>query len=340
MKKINIILVVSIVIVILAIVCIFLVVNKTVKKEEYNGELKAEFLIDSNEEIKIDDYVIFKDYKSFHNIFKESNLSKTDFENYNLLVFGFTYDTCSESNIKPTISSFKNGNLEVEITYYKSCGVCVPAYMYYYIKIDKKTSVSDFKYTSVQTNQSNCDPYVAYKPIIYLYPTIETNVNIRLLNSNYLTTTYPKYNNLWNVTAYPDGKIISNGREYYGLYWEGINYNAKMTDEGFIVKGEDVVFFLEDKLKVLGLNDREADEFIIYWLPKLEKNKYNYIRFASINEINNYMPLDVTPMPDSIIRIMMEYKPLTEKMIIKEQKLSTPKREGFTLVEWGGSLIK
>ena len=37
---------------------------------------------------------------------------------------------------------------------------------------------------------------------------------------------------------------------------------------------------------MLGLNDREAEEFIVYWLPKLEENKYNLIRFETAEEIN------------------------------------------------------
>ena len=45
---------------------------------------------------------------------------------------------------------------------------------------------------------------------------------------------------------------------------------------GFVVEGKDTIKFLEEKLKQLGLTDKEADEFIIYWLPKLENNKYNY----------------------------------------------------------------
>ena len=111
-------------------------------------------------------------------------------------------------------------------------------------------------------------------------------------------------------------------------------------DEGFIVKGEDTIKSLEEKLEVLGLNEREAEEFIVYWLPKLESNKYNFIRFQTEEEINNNMPLEITPKPDTIIRILMEFKGLEEPIQIKEQKLITPQRTGFTVVEWGGTEIK
>ena len=41
---------------------------------------------------------------------------------------------------------------------------------------------------------------------------------------------------------------------------------------------------LEEKLAILGLTERESEEFIVYWLPKLEKNKYNYIVIIIINK--------------------------------------------------------
>ena len=52
------------------------------------------------------------------------------------------------------------------------------------------------------------------------------------------------------------------------------------------------------------------------------------------------MPLEISKRPDSIIRVMMEFKPLEEYIEIKEQYLITPERKGFVLVEWGGTKIK
>ena len=127
----------------------------------------------------------------------------------------------------------------------------------------------------------------------------------------------------------------------YALYWEGesIKKNAKI-DVGFCVKGEDSAKFLEEKLALLGLNEREAEEFIVYWLPKLEENKYNIIRFETIDEINKNMTLEIDPKPDTIIRVMMDFKASNRYVEIKEQELVTPERKGFVVVEWGGSLIK
>ena len=49
-----------------------------------------------------------------------------------------------------------------------------------------------------------------YKPIIYLYPEKVTEVTVKMGHPENLICSYPKYVNGWNVTAYPDGKLIYN----------------------------------------------------------------------------------------------------------------------------------
>ncbi len=180
------------------------------------------------------------------------------------------------------------------------------------------------------------------KPVIYLYPTEKTDIIVKLGNPEKLICSYPKYEGEWNVTANPDGTLVDNktGRNLYSLYWEGKDAIVTDMKEGFVVKGKDSAKFLEEKLEVLGLNYKEAEEFIVYWLPQLEANKYNYIRFASMEEIEEYMPLEFSKKPDSLIRILMQFKGLDEKIEVKEQKLETPRREGFVAVEWGGTELK
>jgi len=179
------------------------------------------------------------------------------------------------------------------------------------------------------------------KPIIYVYPEEENIVSVKVGSPQNLTHAYPKYEGEWNVIAKPNGDLIDikTGRNLYSLYWEGINTVESNMSEGFIVEGTDIIEFLEEKLEILGLSEREANEFIIYWLPNLESNKYNFIRFQTSEEIENNMSLDITPKPDSIIRIVMEFKGLDNKIEVSEQTLETPTRNGFVVVEWGGTEI-
>ena len=183
----------------------------------------------------------------------------------------------------------------------------------------------------------------AGKPIIYLYPEEETQVSVSLGKKDNITVSYPKYTTGWNVTAYPNGDLIdqTTGKKLYSLYYEADTYeDFRNMSEGFIVKGEDVAKFLDEKLEILGLNYKEKEEMIVYWLPKLEANKYNYIRFASIDEIEKIMPLNIDPKPDTLIRVMMIFKGLDKQVDVKEQTLNKVEREGFVAVEWGAVEIK
>lgn len=179
------------------------------------------------------------------------------------------------------------------------------------------------------------------KPILYLYPETTTKLTIKLGYPEKITCSYPKYENEWNVIANPDGTLMDTktGSTLYALYWEGAGVQEFDKREGFVIKGEDSAEFLEEKLAILGLTPREAEEFIVYWLPKMEANPYNYIRFASLEEINESMPLEFSQKPDTLIRILMQFEGLDEPIEVEEQKLETPQRTGFVAVEWGGTQI-
>lgn len=194
-----------------------------------------------------------------------------------------------------------------------------------------------------QTENNNTSLDEDLKPIIYLYPEKEMDINVKLGYKEKILISYPNYSDGWNVTAYPNGNLIdkNTNKELYSLFWEGINtISSDIKEEGFIVSGDDIERFLEEKLLILGLNDREKEEFIIFWLPKLKPNKYNYIRFETIEEQNENMPLIITPKPDTLIRVNMEFKKVNKKINIREQKLKKIERNGFTVVEWGGTILK
>ena len=184
---------------------------------------------------------------------------------------------------------------------------------------------------------------VAKKPVIYLYPQQETDVHVELeLTEAELSTTYPKYNNGWDVTAYPDGKLVNkaDGTHHRYLFWNAVNCRTRFDfSKGFCVAGSDTESFLKEKLAYMGLNEDEMNEFIVYWLPLMEHNKYNLITFQG-DAYTDSAKLDITPAPDSLLRVFMAYVPLEEAVDIEPQQLETFERKGFTVVEWGGSKIQ
>ena len=178
------------------------------------------------------------------------------------------------------------------------------------------------------------------KPVIYLYPEEITEVTVQLdYITGKLTCTYPAYEGGWTVTAAPDGTLTdAKGQTYNYLYWEGEGTEHYDLSEGFCVAGADTAAFLEDALAELGLTRREANEFIVYWLPQMEQNPYNLIAFQQ-EAYTEAAKLTVTPAPDSLLRVFMTWKPLAEPVDIPVQELPAFNRHGFTVVEWGGTQI-
>ena len=178
---------------------------------------------------------------------------------------------------------------------------------------------------------------VVYKPVIYLYPQQETQVSVYIDTD--LTVTYPEYNGGWNVTAQPDGTLYTaDGREYSYLFWEGNSDTEWDFSEGFCVKGGDTAEFLQYALSEQGLTPKEYNEFIVYWMPLMQDNEYNIISFQG--EIyDRSAPLSITPQPDTVKRVFMAYYSSEKPVEISPQELCGFERNGFTVVEWGGTEV-
>ncbi|HQM02598.1 MAG TPA: dockerin type I domain-containing protein [Ruminococcus flavefaciens] len=180
------------------------------------------------------------------------------------------------------------------------------------------------------------------KPVIYLYPERETDVHVELeLTESELNTTYPKYDNGWDVTAYPDGMLLNkaDGSHHKYLFWDAVNCRTRFDfSRGFCVAGSDTESFLKEKLTYMGLNEQEMNEFIVYWLPLMEHNAYNLISFQG-DAYTNSAKLKITPTPDSECRVFMAYVPLENAVAIEPQQLETFERKGFSVVEWGGAEV-
>ncbi len=182
------------------------------------------------------------------------------------------------------------------------------------------------------------------KPAVYLYPEKKTDLELTLDVNGFLTHTDPPYGNGWKVNASPDGKITDSrsGELYDYLLWEGIGLNYPKQEEGWVVKKEDLDSLLDEKLGVLGLNEKEKNDFKEYWLARLDEKPFYKISFLSRGQFENLASVRFAPVsPKVFIRVMMTAEGLDSYESIPEQKLpAAPQRNGFTAVEWGGALLK
>lgn len=179
------------------------------------------------------------------------------------------------------------------------------------------------------------------KPAIYLYPQEETEVfvNVKLAQGQF-DVTEPALGDGWRVTARPDGVLTDEtGQNWPYLFWEASCSAQFDFSQGFVVPGRQAEEFLLLSLGKLGLNAQETADFMEFWLPQLEENPYNLIAFQQ-QAYTDLARLEIDPAPDSLIRVFMAWKPIDKPMEILPQPLQAPARQGFTVVEWGGSRVE
>lgn len=199
-------------------------------------------------------------------------------------------------------------------------------------------SCSDEEEESSSSRHTPDFPPGERKPIIYFYPEEEMDLTVTVTHDEMLTTTYPKYDGGWNIHLKEDGTFTVPGsdREYYALYFEAESDYVCPFDEGFYVTSENAASFLEEKMDYMGFNNRETDEFIMYWLPILERNEQSLVYFEQTEERNEDFPLAFSTTPTTLIRTMIHIKKASGQVNIAPEELTHYDRNGFTVTEWGG----
>lgn len=179
------------------------------------------------------------------------------------------------------------------------------------------------------------------KPAIYLYSDSTISLTIQLPENITLGFCHPAYNKTWDVFIC-ENELILNSKPYPYLFWEGegeISATQINWREGYCVARENLISFFESHLINYGLNEKESQDFITYWLPKLNKNAFNYVHFVREDIYESLAPLLVSPIPDNQLRLFMVTSKLDHPMDLIPQRTKPFKRDGFTLIEWGGAIV-
>ena len=191
------------------------------------------------------------------------------------------------------------------------------------------------------------------KPVVYVYPEEEQGLTMTIDVKGTLDMVYPAPERQvqteegtrasWTISAAPDGTLTdASGRTYPYLFWDG-PVRQESPQQGFVVAREDAVPFLEEKLALLGLSDRESADFITYWAPRMRVNEYTLVSFDSgaYRDAARYtFTADdgAVVEPDTFIRVFMTIREADASTAVQPQTLTPPPpRAGFTAVEWGGT---
>lgn len=210
-------------------------------------------------------------------------------------------------------------------------------------------------------------------------------------NEEELVTLYPSPNSVltglikneekqneykWNTIVNSKGQIKvmnncsgnekdNNTTNHEYLFWESVFIENKKFDEilkqvpSYTVPSKEVEEFLEVILPRLGLNQRELNDFIVYWLPQLLQFQLVKYQFTSSNEDWNKVTSikTSTNIEETVyIRVMMVATPLEldagadyniadavpidvewkTRILQLQQEVKTREFERLLFVEWGG----
>ncbi len=174
------------------------------------------------------------------------------------------------------------------------------------------------------------------KPVVYLYPTSATLVDV-LVDAD-VTVSDPLYNDGWKgVLAQPNGQLTYSSQQYDSLFWEGFaRREYPEIKQGFVVKRQDTIKTMYSHLSKLGLNQKESDDFVDFWISKVPDTPYVRLSWLGTADMNKLAPLYISPVPDTLIRVFLDMEGLNGPVYIQPQVLTALSRQGFTAVEWGG----
>lgn len=177
------------------------------------------------------------------------------------------------------------------------------------------------------------------KPVVYLYPTKTQAVNVRIGAD--VSISAPLYNPTtgWNVIAQPNGQLTVNGQQFDSLFWEGTGHGLYPgITAGTIVKNADAAATMRAQLLKQGLNQKETNDFLAFWQPRIPKDPYIRLTWFNTAQLDQLAPLTISPKPDTTIRVFLDMAGYSSPVNIPAQKLTSTARKGFTVVEWGGLL--
>ncbi|MBK6832937.1 MAG: hypothetical protein IPG89_01165 [Bacteroidetes bacterium] len=289
----------------------------------------------------IPDYVVGK-------TIKDASIKKTE------AAFNFTFYSSDIIVMKQTIKASYNSIEKEFATTIKGkyvLKVKPGKYKFQFFYNDKYYEIYTDSIACKKGCRTNVDVYFSpsisiqavKKPVIYIYSPDTLDVSIKLNTKEKPTFMYPNYTTAWNVKATLNGDLLIENKVYPYLFWEGnIQLQASdiNTNEGFLISKENTTSFFEEKLSEMGLTQKEKTDFITFWCPQMIEHKNTFVHFIFNNEIDKYAELDITPKPQNVFRVYMVWTPIDEitfNRVFKEQTIPTVKRDGLTVIEWGGS---
>lgn len=213
---------------------------------------------------------------------------------------------------------------------------------------DPTKSPLDQRFDGLET--VTCQFIVTASPWIYAYNDTPTDLTVSLDPVGGVSYVNPSFTNTerysWDVTTQNDGTLnIAHSRNKQALFWEYNKYSvlrayhmhARKPEHGFVVATSELENFMGGLSPRIGLNTIEQKNV----LAELRRagNQFDSpfvkVSFVSDDFVDTYLPLTVSPTPDTMHRVYFELTPLRSYTQIDQPNIPQITREGLTVIETG-----
>lgn len=183
--------------------------------------------------------------------------------------------------------------------------------------------------------QSVVRPLMA-EPILYAMADVPTALSVRFGAGLQVRGTHPPTRDGWDLVVHPDGTLLVDGTRHDRLFWDGVNGRFARPERGWVVPGDAFATSLEALLPTLGLRGREVQEAIEAWSPAVADAAWVRVGVHEAGTIARVAPLELSPAPDALIRVLVELEPLTAPAsMLPPTSYAGDRESGLTVVEWG-----
>ncbi len=194
------------------------------------------------------------------------------------------------------------------------------------------------------------------KPVIYVYSKEQKDLNItvKIINQGFFTKLIPNFSmgTTWNIRSLWDSVSIDN-KKYDYLYYSVKVAWYKFNKDWWIIQGNEVKQFFEDKLPKLWFKEKEQKDFIEFWEKEFKSNSYYFVSFKYNESMDKMVQLFFSEKPLSIERILFEGYEINKPGIEKQEyfyknvgsnfdsKLlqKFERNNDFDIFEWGWVLM-
>lgn len=185
-------------------------------------------------------------------------------------------------------------------------------------------------------DDSDCDTCaILFKPNIYIYPIeiIQLSVTLSFPLGGRVITSIPEYGTGWNVTVDTNGLIDGT---YSYLFYESTQPDIWQESYGWVIKTTELESFFIENLLDYGFKGQEINDFIDYWIPRLDEYPFYSICPQTKTLIKDAVKLDFSNQPDNLLRLFYVVKGhnIIQNELI-EPTIDNFKREGYFATEWG-----